>query len=121
DQIARASNVPVAGAVPPGERERFREAALAAERLSQVYYFRSEENLSFATALESLQLAERLGPSSELARAQAILATALTYLPMPRLTEIYARRAATIAAEVGDRHAVAWVAFMRGLGCMRAA
>src|SRR5690606_3313463 len=42
DQIARASNVPVAGAVPPGERERFREAALAAERLSQVYYFRSE-------------------------------------------------------------------------------
>jgi eukaryotic-like serine/threonine-protein kinase len=117
DQIARATRWRPAS----GASERHREAALAAERLSQVHYFKSEKNLSFATALECLHHAERVGPSPELARAYATISLAVTYVPAPRLTALYGERAEIIAGEVGDPHAQTWVGFMRGIASMRAA
>jgi serine/threonine protein kinase/tetratricopeptide (TPR) repeat protein len=99
----------------PDKRMRLREAALASERLSQVHYFQNEQPLAFGAALEAAHYAEGLGPSPELARAYAVVGVALGFVPLPRLVERYGRKAIAIASQVGDRHAIGFTTFLRGL------
>jgi serine/threonine protein kinase/tetratricopeptide (TPR) repeat protein len=96
-------------------RERLREAALAAERLSQVHYFQNNQGLAFGAAFACAEHAEGLGPSPELARAYGVLSVAVGFIPMFPLVERYGRRARQIADESGDPHAIAFTRMLRGL------
>ncbi len=99
----------------PETRRRWREGALAAERLSQVHYFLNEQSLAFGAALRCAELAEGLGPSPELARAYATLSVAMNYVPIPGLMERYGGKAHAIAERVDDPQAREFVAFLLGL------
>ncbi len=104
----------------PAERARLREAALAAERLSQVHYFHNEQTEAFSSALECVQYAEGIGPSPELARAYAVVGIAVGFVPLPPLVERYTKRAIEIAEEVDDPHAIGFTRFLRGLSELNA-
>jgi tetratricopeptide (TPR) repeat protein len=105
----------VAASDNPHERARYREAALAAERLSQVHYFLNEQNHAFGASLRCAQLAERLGPSPELARAYATLSVAMNFVPIPGLSGRYGDRAERVAEIAGDPSATGFVKFLSGL------
>jgi serine/threonine protein kinase/tetratricopeptide (TPR) repeat protein len=104
--------------VEASEQPRYREAALAAERLSQTYFFLNEPNLAFGAALQCADYAERLGSSPELARGYAVLSVGFGYVPMQGLVELYGRRAEKVASGSGDPHAEGFVAFLRGLATL---
>ena len=112
------------GSAPLSQRPetiaRMRESALAAERLSQVYYFLGEQAAAFVAGLESAQFAEGLGPSPELARAYAVVSIAVGFIPLPPLVERYGRKAIAIARQVDDPHAIAFTQFLRGLSHLNA-
>lgn len=107
----------LAGRAAVGEAERpaAREATLAMERLAQVDYFLNRQLAAFFDGLENVRLAERLGPCPELARAYATLEVALGFVPARRLAAHCGRHAQAIAEDVGDPHATAYVALLRGL------
>ncbi|HHH30947.1 MAG TPA: serine/threonine-protein kinase PknK, partial [Polyangiaceae bacterium] len=95
--------------------ERVREATRAMERLSQVDYFLNRQTAAFLDGLECLRLAERLGPTPELARAYATLEVALGFVPARGLASRCGRRAQAIAEDVADAPASAYVGLLRGL------
>ena len=106
--------------ISPQKRIRLREASLAAERLSQIYFFLNSPNHAFGAALQAADLAEELGPSPELARGYAVLSVGFGYVPMPALVQVYADRAERIAERTGDAQAIAFVAFLRALNLVGA-
>jgi serine/threonine protein kinase/tetratricopeptide (TPR) repeat protein len=102
----------------PETRRRVAEASLAAERLSEIYFFQSEPLLSFSAALESANLAEALGPSPVLARSYATLSVAFGLVPWQRVVDAYEARARAAAAESADAEAISWVHFLIGLSAI---
>ncbi|APR81699.1 serine/threonine protein kinase [Minicystis rosea] len=102
----------------PAERRRLTEASLAAERLSEIYFFQSEPLLSFSAALQSANLAEELGPSPELARSYATLSVAFGLVPWQRVVDAYEARARAAADTTGDPEAISWVYFLVGLSAI---
>jgi len=100
------------------ERARLREAALAAERLSQTYFFLNQQNRAFGAALKAAHFAEALGPSAELARGYGVLSVGFGFAMLPALVQRYGRQAEDIAKQVADPHAIAFVAFLRGLSAL---
>lgn len=73
--------------------EALLEAARAYERLAEIYYFSQERPLLLNAAFQSLNLAERAGPSPELARAYANLGVAAGLVRLHRSAQAYMRRA----------------------------
>ena len=117
-QVARVGGVRARVAQGEEQRAMCREASLAAERLAQVHFFQNAQKRAFGAALECAQYAEQLGPSPELARAYATLSIAVGFVPLPSLAERYGRKAQASAEHVGDDHAIAFVAFLRGLNAV---
>lgn len=116
-QLGRLSGVVRAPKGETTDRERILEAALAMERLSQVHYFSSDPVRSFACALRTANLAERLGPSPILARAFAALGVGFGFVPWQSAADTYGKKAIDAAEHTGDPDALAWALFMRGLWC----
>jgi tetratricopeptide (TPR) repeat protein len=70
---------------------------------------------AFLAAVRANNLAERLGPSPELARGYASLSTGCYAIPLPALAEVYKRRARAAAAAISDPQARSWVSFLAGV------
>lgn len=84
------------------------EAARAYAVLSQLAYYDSQVPAALYGALLSLNLAERAGPSPELAGAYASAQVVLG--PLPPLARVYRRRAHATAAALGHLPTLAWTA-----------
>jgi tetratricopeptide (TPR) repeat protein len=97
----------------------FSEAALAYEHLAEIHLWSQQESdtrLLIANAsLHMLNLAERAGPSSELARAYGGMRIAAGFIPWYTLAEIYGRQAMETAQRVNQLPALGWVLFLGGI------
>ncbi len=91
------------------------DAANAAERLCQVYFFQNQRTRAFLASLRCLHHAESWGPSPELARSYASISVAMGFVPAPVLVERYGVLAQRVAEQDGNLHARAYVSFLRGL------
>jgi tetratricopeptide (TPR) repeat protein len=98
-----------------GERQRLTQAAHAAEQLAQIHFYQGETVRAFLAAVQANNLAERLGPSPELARGYASLSTGCYAIPLPALAEVYKTRARAAAAALSDPQARSWVSFLAGV------
>lgn len=105
--------------LPPENKTIFLEAALAHERLGEIHVLLQQEKdtrLLVANAvLQSLNLAEQVGSSPELARAYSTLQVAAGLVPLAPLAEFYHRQAVTTAENINQLSALSWVTFMRGV------
>lgn len=97
------------------ERAAALEAARAYEALILIYFFANESLPATYTSLLTLNLAERAGPSAELARAYANMAIATGSLALHPLADAYIRQAHATAEEVGDLTTRAYVFNNSGL------
>ena len=85
------------------------EAARAYERLAILNYYASARVPGVAAVLHQVNLAGRLGPSPELARAYGSMSVAAGAVQLHSLAGKYAQRAREIAREAQDLPALAWV------------
>jgi tetratricopeptide (TPR) repeat protein len=85
------------------------EAARAYERLAILNYYASARVSGVAAVLHQVNLAERVGPSPELARAYGTMSVAAGVVQLHSLAGRYARWAREIAREADDLPALAWV------------
>jgi tetratricopeptide (TPR) repeat protein len=96
-------------------RGRMREEALEASRiyirLTEVFWFANDAPALGHAGLRALNLAERAGPSSELARAYAMLCLAAGSIPIHPLARMYSRRALEIARLADPLESVGYVRF----------
>ena len=115
--LARALSSHVVGQALPGlvrsrNRERqalYLEAARSLMRLGELYYFENNSVPGILTAIEGLNLADRAGPSPELARLYANMCLAAGVMRLHPLARRYRRRAREVGAEAADRRAMAWI------------
>jgi tetratricopeptide (TPR) repeat protein len=91
------------------------EAARVYEPLGQMYYLANEAGSAIYAAIRALNLAERAGPSPELARSYAIVGTAAGVASLHRPAEFYLRRAWETTQEMDDQPALAWVLTLTGV------
>jgi class 3 adenylate cyclase len=85
------------------------ETVRAYERLSQIHYLASNPVPGLHAVLTTLNLAERLGPSQELARAFAGMCVAAGVFSFPALARLYRQRALSTVQKVREISAEAWV------------
>jgi class 3 adenylate cyclase/tetratricopeptide (TPR) repeat protein len=85
------------------------EATRAFERLAFLNYYANARELGISAVLHAVNLAERAGPSPELARAYASMSVAAGVLQLHTLARSYARRALEIARAEHDLPALAFV------------
>jgi class 3 adenylate cyclase/tetratricopeptide (TPR) repeat protein len=88
------------------------EAARAYIRLVEVYWFANDTPSLVHAGLSALNLAERAGPSAELARAYAIMCISAGSIPIHRLARGYARRATETARAVGQLWPLGYARFI---------
>ncbi len=92
------------------------EAARAYDRLFQVYYFEANPLPLFHANLRTLNLAERVAPSPELASAYSNAFAALSLVPpMRRLAPQYLRRAEETLARVSDPAVESYLELIRAV------
>jgi tetratricopeptide (TPR) repeat protein len=96
------------------ERDVLLSAAHAHEALVEVFYLRDANLACLHSALRELNLAERAGPSPELARAYATVGAILGFIPLPKQADAYCRRALATARATGDVPATIWTALSVG-------
>lgn len=97
---------------PHPDRDVLLEASRAYERLVEIYFLGGENSRSIEAAIRTLNLAEKAGPSPELARATATFGALLGFTPLAwvrRIAERYMARALHTVDDTGDRSAMAWV------------
>jgi len=82
------------------QRPSLLEAARAYERLGETYFFANETLATVFCTLRTLNLAERAGPTPELARAYANMTIAAGLAPLHPAAENYARLALTTARQI---------------------
>jgi class 3 adenylate cyclase/tetratricopeptide (TPR) repeat protein len=99
--------------LPDGGRRL--EGARAYSRLVETYWFANETLPLVHAALRAVNLAERAGPSPELARAYAIMCLASGSVPLRRLADYYGNRAETTARQTDQRLTLAYVVFIRSV------
>jgi eukaryotic-like serine/threonine-protein kinase len=99
----------------PAERRRLTEAALAAERLTQIHFFQNDRARAFGAALQMANLAGGLGSSPELARSYAMLSIGFLVFPVPGLSAAYAARAQEAARAASDPQTTASVSRSAGV------
>jgi predicted ATPase len=91
------------------------EAARTYERLGEIYYWSNETLPAIYAALCTLNLAERAGPSPELARAYANMCLVAGFASLRSLADSYSRRAQAAAQEAQHQPALAWVLELTGV------
>ena len=96
-------------------RAPLRDAALAAERLTQLCFHDQDLPGSLYWTLAGLSWSERLGPSPELARACGLAGVAAGILQLSRLADHYGRRGLAIARQLNDPSSVGFVSLVVGL------
>jgi tetratricopeptide (TPR) repeat protein len=93
------------------QKARMKETARVYALLGQMYYYdRGSSTLGIYSGLYSLNLAERVGPSPELANAYANMQGGLTLASgsLAKLVEIYGRRALETAQSINDQPSLVW-------------
>ncbi|GIW70500.1 MAG: adenylate/guanylate cyclase domain-containing protein [Planctomycetota bacterium] len=98
-------------AAPAARTERL-EGARAYQRLVETFWFTNEPLRLVHAGLRALNLAERAGPSPELARAYATMAIAAGSVPLHRVAEYYGRRAVEVAERTARPGALAYALFI---------
>jgi tetratricopeptide (TPR) repeat protein len=93
------------------ERVSFLEGARAYQRLMETYWFVNETLPLIHAGIRALNLAERAGPSPELARAYAVMSISAGSIPQHSLAEMYRRRALQTAQRVNQLQALAYALF----------
>ena len=78
------------------------EASRAYMRLTEVFWFANNVPSLVHAGIQALNLAERAGPSPELARAYSIMCLAAGSIPIHPLARAYARRAEQTARHTGQ-------------------
>ena len=106
------------GRRPP---EECLEASRAYIRLTEVFWFANDVPALVHAGIRALNLAERAGPSPELARAYAIMCLSAGGIPIHPLARMYARRALEIAGTAGQLWPLAYVRFITSVYRMGAA
>ena len=101
-------------AADPSTLDR-RLASSAFGLVGQLCYFDQDRARGIYAALRSLNLAERDGPSPELARALAVMCVACGLVPAHRLAGLYRARAFEVLARVDDPPSRAWVFQLTGM------
>ncbi|GIK43899.1 MAG: adenylate/guanylate cyclase domain-containing protein [Chloroflexota bacterium] len=91
------------------------EAARTYERLGEIHYWSNETLPAIYAAVRTLNLAERAGPSPELARAYANMCLVAGFASLRSLAEAYSRRAQAVAQEAQHYPALAWVLELTGV------
>jgi tetratricopeptide (TPR) repeat protein len=81
-------------------------------RLTEVYWFANDVPALVHAGIRALNLAERAGPSPELARAHAIICLASGSIPLHPIARGYARRAEQTARRAGQLWPLAYVRFI---------
>jgi tetratricopeptide (TPR) repeat protein len=101
-------------AVSRGRRsaEEGLEASRAYMRLTEVFWFANDVPALVHASLQALNLAERAGPSPELARAYSIMCLAAGSVPIHPLARAYALRAEQTARRVGQLWPLGYVRFI---------
>jgi class 3 adenylate cyclase/tetratricopeptide (TPR) repeat protein len=94
------------------QAEELLEAARAYVRLVEVYWFANDTPSLVHAGLRALNLAERAGPSPELARAYAIMCLSAGSIPIHRLARAYARRATETARAVNQLWPLGYARFI---------
>lgn len=97
------------------ESERFLEIARSYEQLGFILYVSSETLLGVYAAFSILNLAERVGPSPELARAYATMIVAASLIPMHPVATFYDRKAREAAQQVNQRATLGYVMWLSSL------
>lgn len=92
-------------------REESLEASRIYIRLTEVFWFANDAPALGHAGIRALNLAERAGPSPELARAYAMLCLAAGSIPIHPLARMYSRRALEIARMVDPLASVAYARF----------
>jgi class 3 adenylate cyclase/tetratricopeptide (TPR) repeat protein len=92
-----------------------RLASSAFGLVGQLCYFDQDKAFGVYSALRSLNLAERDGPSPELARALAVMCIASGLVPAHSLAEVYRGRAFEVAGQIDDIASRAWVLQLTGM------
>ena len=92
----------------PSLGDRFLEAARAYERLAEIFYLSNERERLIHALLTTLNLAERAGPSPELARAYANSCFAAGLAQLHPLAKGYSRGGLETAYKIEDPAAAAW-------------
>ena len=100
---------------PASGSSTLRLASSAYGLVSQLAYFDQDRGIGVYAALRSLNLAESSGPSTELARALAVMCVASGLAPAHSLAEIYRKRAFDAVTGVDDPPARAWVLQLTGM------
>jgi predicted ATPase/class 3 adenylate cyclase len=93
----------------PAARTAALEATRAFERLGFLNYYANARAPGISAVLHAVNLAERAGPSPELARAYASMSVAAGVVQLHALARSYARKALQIARAEHDQPAVAFV------------
>ena len=88
------------------------EASRAYIRLTEVFWFANDVPPLVHAGIRALNLAERAGPSPELARAYSIMCLAAGSIPIHPLARAYARRAEQTARHTGQLWPLAYVRFI---------
>jgi class 3 adenylate cyclase/tetratricopeptide (TPR) repeat protein len=96
----------------PRPPEECLEASRAYIRLTEVYWFANDVPALVHAGIRALNLAERAGPSPELARAYAIICLAAGSIPLHPIARVYARRAEQTARRAGQLWPLAYVRFI---------
>lgn len=102
------------GKASSAERELYLKVVNAYETLGQIYYFENETAIISYITFLSLNLSERGGPSSALARSYAIVSF-VAGLVSPWLMQIYWRWAEKTSARLGEQATDAMVAEILGV------
>jgi hypothetical protein len=99
----------------PETKAALLEATRTYERLGEIYYWSNETLPAIYAALRTLNLAEQVGPSPELARAYANMCLVAGFASLRSLAEAYSRRAQAAAQEAQHQPALAWVLELTGV------
>jgi hypothetical protein len=91
------------------DRDASLEGARAYERLAILNYYASARAPGVSAVLHQVNLAERAGPSAELARAYGTMSVGAGIVQLHSLATRYAQRVRQIAREADDLPALAWV------------
>ncbi len=102
-------------------REAYLEASRAYIRLTEVFWFANDVPALVHAGIRALNLAERAGPSPELARAYAIMCLSAGSIPIQPLARMYGRRAHETARTAGQLWPLAYVRFITSVYNMGAA
>ncbi|MCB9633171.1 MAG: AAA family ATPase [Sandaracinus sp.] len=101
--------------VHEGAREDLLATARIYQRLVESHWFDNDAPRMLDAALHALNLAERAGPSPELARAYATLGLATGGLPIHPLAERYSALARETAEVVGELASAVYVRFLQSV------